>query len=89
MWKNNKDDNIVAGDNTRSRLKEFVERIEKNEDEKAQVSDVIKSIYAEAKSVGFDVKILRKMIQRRKLEPEKRREEEELLELYKSAVGLE
>lgn len=80
------DDNIVAGDNTRSRLIEFVERIEKNEEEKAQVSDVIKSIYAEAKSVGFDVKILRKVINRRKIEAEKRREEDELLDLYECTI---
>ena len=80
------DENIVAGDNTRSRLIEFVERIEKNEEEKAQVADVIKSVYAEAKSLGFDVKVLRKVIQRRKMEAEKRREEDELLDLYECTI---
>jgi uncharacterized protein (UPF0335 family) len=60
--------------------------IEKNEEEKAQVSDVIKSIYAEAKSVGFDEKILRKVVNRRKMEAYKRREEDELLDLYECTI---
>jgi hypothetical protein len=48
----------------------------------------IKEIYAEAKAVGFDNKIMRKIVQLRKMETDKRREEEELLDLYKSAIGL-
>lgn len=71
------------------RLKSFLERIERLEEEKKGLSDDIKDIFAEAKATGFDTKTMRKLIRLRKMEVEKRREEEELLELYKSAIGLE
>lgn len=71
------------------RLKAFIERIERLETEKAALGDDIKDIYAEAKGVGFDAKTMRKVIRLRKMDAEKRREEDELLELYKSAIGLE
>lgn len=74
----------VAGD----RLKAFIERIERLEEEKAALAEDIKEIYAEAKSVGFDTKTMRKVVSLRKLDHEKRREQEELLELYKSVIGL-
>jgi len=70
------------------RLKAFLERVERLEEEKSALSEDIKEIYAEAKAVGFDTKTMRKVIRLRKMESEKRREEEELLELYKAAVGL-
>ena len=62
---------------------------ERLEEEKKGLADDIKDIYAEAKGVGFDVKTVRKLVRLRKMETEKRREEEELLELYKSAIGLD
>lgn len=71
------------------RLKSFLERIERLEEEKSGLADDIKDIFAEAKATGFDTKTMRKLIRLRKMEVEKRREEEELLELYKSAIGLE
>jgi uncharacterized protein (UPF0335 family) len=71
------------------RLRGYLERIERLEEEKKGIADDIKDVYAEAKGVGFDVKILRKVYNLRKMDKEKRREEEELLELYKAAVGLE
>jgi len=74
----------VAG----ARLKSFVERIEKLEEEKSAVSTDIKDVYGEAKGTGFDVKTLRKLIRLRKMDEEKRREEDELLELYRTAIGL-
>ena len=70
------------------RLKSFIERVERLEQEKAALAEDIKEVYGEAKSVGFDVKIMRKLISLRKMDTEKRREEEEILELYKAAVGL-
>jgi uncharacterized protein (UPF0335 family) len=71
------------------RLMSFIKRIEKlNEDRDAVTSDLTE-VYAESKSVGFDVKILRQIVNLRKQEVEKRREESELLELYASAIGLE
>jgi uncharacterized protein (UPF0335 family) len=71
------------------RLKAFIERVEKLEVEKAALADDVKDIYAEAKAVGFDTKTMRKVIRLRKMDAEKRREEDELLELYKAAIGLE
>ncbi len=75
----------VAG----ARLKSFLERIERLEEEKSGIADDIKDVYAEAKATGFDTKTMRKLIRLRKMDREKRQEEEELLELYKSAVGME
>lgn len=79
-----KDKGGVAG----KRLLSFLERIERLEEEKAELAEDIKDIYAEAKGTGFDVKTMRRIVKLRKMEPEKRREEDELLELYKSAVGM-
>ena len=75
----------VAG----KRLKSFIERVERLEEEKAALAEDIKEIMAEAKGTGFDTKTIRKLIRMRKMDVEKRREEEELLELYKAAIGLE
>lgn len=74
----------VAG----ARLKSFIERVERLEEEKSGIADDIKDVYAEAKGVGFDTKTMRKIISLRKLDHEKRREAEELLELYKAAIGM-
>ncbi len=71
------------------RLKAFIERIERLEEEKTGLAEDIKDIYAESKAVGFDSKIIRKVIRLRKMDTEKRHEEEQMLELYKSAIGLE
>lgn len=73
---------------TGERLKSFIERIERMEQEKAALMEDIKEIYGEAKSVGFDVKTMRKIISLRKIDTEKRREQDELLELYKAAIGM-
>jgi uncharacterized protein (UPF0335 family) len=70
------------------RLKSFIERIERLEEEKAGLATDIKDIYGEAKSVGFDPKIMRKLIRLRKMDESKRSEEEMLLETYKAAIGL-
>jgi uncharacterized protein (UPF0335 family) len=80
-----KDVGGVAG----QRLRAFLERIERLEDEKKGLADDVKDIYAEAKGVGFDTKIMKRVIKLRKMEPEKIREEDELLELYKAAIGME
>lgn len=70
------------------RLRSFIERVERLEEEKAALMEDIKEVYAEAKGVGFDVKTIRKIVALRKLDVEKRRESEELLDLYKSAIGM-
>lgn len=70
------------------RLKAFIERVERLEEEKRGLADDIKDIYAEAKATGFDTKTMRKVVRLRRMDTEKRREEDELLELYCSAIGL-
>jgi len=74
----------VAGD----RLKQYIERVERLEEEKAGLADDIKDVYAEAKSAGFDSKIMKMIVRLRKMSTEKRIEEEEMLDIYKSAIGL-
>lgn len=69
------------------RLKALIERIERLESEKTAIQEDIKEVYGEVKSVGFEVKVVRKMIILRKQEPEKRNEEAELLEIYEAAIG--
>jgi len=79
-----KDVGGVAG----QRLRSFIERVERLEEEKAHLMEDIKETYAEAKGVGFDAKTMRKIVSLRKMDSEKRRESEELLDLYKSAIGM-
>jgi uncharacterized protein (UPF0335 family) len=68
-------------------LRAFLERIERLEEEKRAITDDIKEVFAEAKGTGYDVKIMRKIISLRRMDREKRREEEEILELYLAALG--
>ena len=69
------------------KLKSFVERIERLEEDKAAVANDLKEVFAEAKGEGFDTKIMRKVIRLRKQDSAKRQEEEALVELYISAIG--
>lgn len=78
-----------VGGVTGKRLKSFIERIERLEEEKAALADDIKDVYAEAKGTGFDAKTMRQIVKLRKIDLEKRREADELLELYKTALGME
>jgi uncharacterized protein (UPF0335 family) len=68
-------------------LRLLIERIERQEEEKKTISDALKSIYSEAKSHGYDVKILRAVIRLRKMENHERAEYEVLLETYMNALG--
>ena len=70
------------------RLRSFVERIERLEEEKAVLAADIKEIYAEAKGNGFDIKILRQVVRLRKMNPADRQEQEEILDVYKRALDL-
>ena len=70
-------------------MRSFIQRIEKLEEDKAAVGEDLKEVYAEAKGVGFDTKIIRQIVRLRKVEVEKRRENDELLDLYKAAIGME
>jgi uncharacterized protein (UPF0335 family) len=69
-------------------LKRFIERIERLNDERKALGDDIKEIYSEAKSGGFDPKIMRKVVALRKLDPAERQEQEALLGVYLDAVGM-
>ena len=71
------------------RLKQYIERVERLSEEKDGIASDISDVYAEAKSAGFDSKIMKMIVRLRKMASEKRREEEDLLDLYKSAIGLE
>jgi uncharacterized protein (UPF0335 family) len=68
------------------KLRSFVERIERLESEKADIAGDIREVYREAKGNGFDTKIMRKVIQLRKLEEPDRKEQDELLDLYRRAL---
>ncbi len=84
------EDTVVTGTEAvnASHLRAFIERIERLEEEKKALSDDIKDVYAEAKGNGFDVKIIRKIVSIRKQDRDKRREEEEILDLYLAALGM-
>ena len=72
---------------TKEKLRQTVSKIERLEEEKKEVAEQIKDIYAEAKAFGFDVKALRQVIRLRKVEKADREEQEMMLELYLMATG--
>ena len=76
------------GDNSGERLRSFIERIEKLEEEKRAISDDIKDVYSEAKGTGFDAKALRKIVAMRRMDADKRAEEEAILETYMASLGM-
>ena len=76
--------NTVAAD----RLRSLVERIERLDEERKALGNDIRDIYAEAKSAGFDVKVLRQLIRIRKQEPAEVEEQESLLTVYRHALGM-
>lgn len=69
-------------------LRALVERIERLEEEKKTIAGDIKEVYAEAKSNGFDTKILRKVISLRKKDAAERQEEDALIDVYLAALGM-
>ncbi len=83
-----KQENTEVGGIASERLRSIVERIERLEEEKKALSSDIKDIFAEAKSAGFDVKVLRAVIRLRKQEPAEVEEQETLLDLYRRALGM-
>ena len=77
-----------AGGIAADRLRSLIERIERLEEERKALSSDIKDIYAEAKSAGFDVKVIRQLISIRKKEPAEVEEQETLLDIYRRALGM-
>jgi uncharacterized protein (UPF0335 family) len=73
---------------TNNQLNSIVQRIEKLEDERDDLRLSIKDIYTEAKSLGFDVKVLKKVIAMRKQDTEKRQYEQAMIDSYMAALGM-
>ncbi|OJX74284.1 MULTISPECIES: DUF2312 domain-containing protein [unclassified Mesorhizobium] len=69
-------------------LRSLIERIEQLEEEKKEVAESIKEVFAEAKGAGFDTKAIRTIIRLRKKDQVERQEEEAILDLYKAALGM-
>ncbi len=69
------------------RLRSFIERVERLEEDKAAIMNDIKEVYAEAKGEGYDVKTLRQVIRIRKMDRADRQEQEAMLDLYLAALG--
>lgn len=82
------DETVSATSVAAGQLKAIIERIERLEEEKKEVADQIKEVYAEAKGNGFDSKTLRKIVGLRKKSSEEREEEDALLDLYMAALGM-
>ncbi len=80
------DQSDAVGGAAREHIKAFVARIERLEEDKAAVMADMKEVYAETKSMGFDTKILRKVVSLRKIDRRERQEADALLELYLGAV---
>lgn len=81
-------DHPAEGNIAADRLRSIVNRIERLEEERKALASDIKDIYAEAKSAGFDVKVLRQLIRMRKQEPAEIEEQETLLDVYRRALGM-
>jgi uncharacterized protein (UPF0335 family) len=82
------EEEIKAGGVAVDRLRSIVERIERLEEERKALGNDIKDIYAEAKSAGFDPKVLRQLIRIRKQEAAEVEEQETMLDIYRRALGM-
>ena len=71
-----------------NQLKSFIERIERLEEDKKDISEGIRDVYAEAKGNGFDVKALRTIVRMRKQDADERAEQEAIIETYMHALGM-
>ena len=69
-------------------LRSFIERIERLEEEKKALADDIREVYSEAKGTGFDTRVMRQVVRLRKMESADRQEQEAMLDLYLSALGM-
>lgn len=81
-------ENETVGNVSIGQLKAFVERIERLEEEKEALTTDVREVYAEAKSNGYDPKIMRMVIKLRKMDRDERAEQEALLDTYLAALGM-
>lgn len=79
---------IVSNKTTQDQLRTYIERIERLEEEKKALGQDVGDIYREAKGNGYDAKVMRKLIGLRKMDPAAAQEMEDLLAIYKQAVGM-
>lgn len=70
-------------------LRSYIERIEKLEEEKQEISEFIKDIFLEAKATGYDPKIMRLILKQRKMDADDIQEQEVMLDVYRRALGME
>mgnify|MGYP003634660089 FL=1 len=80
---------VIGHNSSEEQLRLLIERVERLEEEKKNVSEDIRDVYSEAKAVGFDPKIMRQIIRLRKMEADDRAEMEAILETYKKALGMD
>lgn len=80
---------VKAGGVESTKLKSYIERIERLEEDKAGLSADVRDVYSEAKSNGFDTKTMRQVLKLRKMKTNERTEAEYMLDLYKRALGME
>ncbi len=76
------------GHNVNGQLKSLIERIERLEEEKSALGGDIKEVYGEAKSTGFDTKVMRRIVAMRKKDHATRKEEEAIMDVYLKALGM-
>ena len=79
---------MSEGNVAAEQLRLFIERIERLEEEKKGMADDIRDVYSEAKSQGYDARIMRQVVKLRKMETHDRQEMEAVLETYKAALGM-
>jgi len=88
----NDNPDLDGGDNSeaiaKDQLRAFVERVERMEEEKSAIATDIREIYAEAKGNGFDTKVLRQVVKIRKQDRSEYMEQQSILDLYLSALGM-
>lgn len=81
-------EDVATNNVAANELRQFVERIERLEEERTNIAGDIREVYAELKGRGYDAKAIRKLISLRKKDASERQEEEALLETYKAALGM-
>ena len=81
-------DNPIEGGNIGPHLRAYIERVERIEGERKELSNDIADIYAEARGTGFDVPAIKAIVSERRKDPEKRKSHEAIVDLYKAALGM-
>ncbi len=80
---------MSEGNVAADQLRQYIERIERLEEEKKGITDDIGDVYLEAKATGYDPKIMKQIVRLRKMQPHDRQEMEAILQTYLAALGME